>query len=69
MKGIPPVPLNAGDKIYTIAHSEMDQYMQFHFDVAFNEPQIIQCKPVIEALHEMANLVGHIVLEFDSFLT
>jgi hypothetical protein len=69
LKGITPVPLNAGDKIYTVPHSEMEQYMQFHFDVAFNEPQIIQCKPVIETLHEMAKIVGHIVLEFDPFLT
>jgi len=69
LQGITPVPLNAGDKIYTVKHSEMEQYMEFHFDVAFNEPQIIQCKPVIETLHEMAKLVGHIVLEFDPFLT
>lgn len=68
MKGITPVPLNAGDKIYTIAHSEMEQEMRFHFDVAFDEPKIIKCKPVIEALHEMAKVVGGIVINLDYML-
>lgn len=68
LKAVIPVPLKAGDKLYTVPHSEMDQQMNFHFDVAFNEPQIMECKPVVEALHEMANLVGKIVLDFDPLL-
>ena len=64
-----PVPINAGDKLFTISHAEMEQKMKFHFDVAFNEPEVIECKPVIEALHEMAIVVAKTVLDFDDFLT
>ena len=59
--GTTPIPLNAGDKLYRVPHSELEQYMRFHFDIALNEPQIIQCKPVIEALHQMSKLVGRII--------
>jgi hypothetical protein len=68
LRAIVPVPLKAGDKLFTILQSELEQDMKVHFDVAFNEPQIIECKSVIVGLHEMAKTVGKIVLEFDSFL-
>jgi hypothetical protein len=69
LKGVVPVPLKAGDKLWTVSESELEKNVQFHFDIAFNEPQVIECKPIIETLHKMADLVGRIVLEFDDLLT
>jgi hypothetical protein len=66
---IQPVALNAGDKFLTIPHSEMEDKVHLHFDVAFNEPQVIEANPVVETLHEMAKLVGDIVVRFDPLLT
>jgi hypothetical protein len=67
-KALVPVPLKAGDKLFTIPQSEIEQEMRLHFDIAFDEPQITECKSTIVALHDMAKMVGKIILDFDSFL-
>lgn len=62
---IPSVPLKAGDKLCTIHHSELEQDVKFLIDVALDEPQIIECQPVIKALYKMSVVVTDIVLSFD----
>lgn len=41
---------------------------QFTFDVAFNEPQVIQREPILPFLHQLAHLVEGIVASLGSFL-
>ncbi len=42
--------------------------MQFTFDVALNEPQIIQAEPLVETVHQFTGLVDGIVNQFVPFL-
>jgi hypothetical protein len=65
-----PVPLKIGDKLLTIPHSEMEQEMRFLIDVAFNEPRIVGCRPIVELLHLMSNNVLNIItgLSLNGFL-
>jgi hypothetical protein len=60
--------LKRGDKLRTVPESEVEQDMQFHVNLAFNEPGVCEGEPVIDTLHQMAKLVGHIVLEFEPLL-
>jgi hypothetical protein len=59
------IPLKAGDILCTVPHSELEQNMKFLIDVAFNEPQIIECKPIIPALYDMSEVVLNITIGFD----
>jgi hypothetical protein len=59
------VPLNAGDRLVTLPFSEVEQNMKFLIEVAFNEPQIIECKPIIPTLHGMAKVVMDIITGFN----
>jgi len=63
---IPSVPLKAGDELCTIHHSELEQEVKFLIDVSLNEPQIIECKPIVPALYELSELVVKIVTDFNS---
>lgn len=69
LRAVPAAPLEAGGVLAIRSKSEVGRNMQFHFQIAFNEPEVLGCKPIIDALHEMSKAVGHIILEFDSFLT
>lgn len=55
------VPLKPGHKLLTIPHSELEQEMRFLIDVAFDEPQIVGCKPIVELLHQISNNVLNII--------
>ena len=55
------VPLEIGYKLLTIPHSEMEQEMRFAIDVAFNEPQIVECKPLGDLLVKMSSNVLNII--------
>lgn len=70
LKGVAPFPLNVGSKLLTVPYSELEEFevVRFHFDVAFNEPGIVDHKPIVDALHEMAKVVGKIILDFDPLL-
>jgi hypothetical protein len=59
------VPLNAGDKLITLPFSELEQNMKFLIEVAINEPQIIECKPIIPTLHGMSKVVKDIITGFN----
>jgi hypothetical protein len=56
--------LKPGDILRTIPEAEMEQHMQFHFDIAFNEPGIAEGEPIVVTLHQMTQLVGKIILKF-----
>lgn len=58
-------PLKAGDEL--LRHSvdtNVSKDLQFRFDVAFNEPQIIESESIIEALHQWFGLVSAVVADF-----
>lgn len=58
-------PLKAGDKLFTVPESEVDENMNFLLSIAFAEPEIVKGNPVLETLHEMTNLVRKVIFEFD----
>ena len=61
-------PLKVGLKLCTIPISELEPEIKFHFDVAFDEPQIIERNPITDVLGQMKRTVAKIVLDFDDFL-
>jgi hypothetical protein len=69
LRSIDTVPLKAGDRLWTLHESELGPYTQFYVDVGFNEPEVMECKPVVQTIQEMARLVEKIVLDFDPLLT
>jgi hypothetical protein len=46
----------------------VNEKLKFTFDVAFDEPGIIEGKSIIETLDEMLKLVEGIILTFQPFL-
>jgi hypothetical protein len=62
-------PLKAGEIIFrAIANTEPDKDLQFGFDVAFVEPQIVQGKAIVKTVYEMANLVDSVFVQFEPLL-
>lgn len=56
-------PLKVGDEIFSFAAGvEPDEHMEFRFDVALCQPQVIEAKSVSEALHQLMTLVEGIVV-------
>lgn len=67
--GKPIFPLEAGTVLFVDApDSEPNQNMEFVTQIAFCEPGVAEGKPILEALHGMANLVQDIVSDFRSYL-
>jgi hypothetical protein len=65
----PLCPLKVGDVLFTDAvDAEPNPQMEFSFDVALNEPQIIHAEPLIEAVHQLAGAVDGIVGQFAKYL-
>jgi hypothetical protein len=65
----PLCPLKIGDELFIGApDDEPNKKMQFRFDVALNEPQIIQAKPLIETINEFFGLIDGIVKQFVAYL-
>ena len=55
-------PLKRGDELFIDApDSEPNDKMQFRFDVALYEPQIVEAQSILEALHQLTALVESIV--------
>ncbi len=63
-------PLKAGDELYIggVDH-EINEKMEFRFNVAFGEPGIIEGEPLLETLHQMTDLVDGLIRGFKSLLT
>ncbi|MGC1184399.1 MAG: hypothetical protein WBA31_04500 [Candidatus Dormiibacterota bacterium] len=62
-------PLKAGDVLFEgLPDNEPDEHLQFRFEVAFGEPQVLEGEPLLETLHQMADLVGNVVSAFGPLL-
>ena len=67
-------PLKDSDEIFRVAKAAREQGdeqyddTQFTFEIALNEPGIIEGEAVLPALHELANLVQGIVTAFEPLL-
>jgi hypothetical protein len=58
-------PLKAGDEIFAdLPDAEPDENVQFAFGVAFSEPKISECEPMLETLQQMADLVDGLLTAF-----
>ncbi|MGO9530227.1 MAG: hypothetical protein ACLP3B_03515 [Syntrophobacteraceae bacterium] len=56
-------PLKAGDELFIdAADAEVNEKMQFRFNVALNEPGITDGKPLLETIHHLADLVSNTFL-------
>jgi hypothetical protein len=60
----PIFPLETGDILAVVPKSEVNEHMQFTFEIAFGEPEVIRGKPVIVTLHQMAERILYIVKTF-----
>jgi len=62
-------PLKAGNELFIDApDAEVNEEMQFRFDISLSEPEIIEGKPLLETLHQLADLVGKIITAFEPLL-
>jgi hypothetical protein len=62
-------PLKAGDVLFIDApNAGVDEELEFRFDVAFGEPQIVEGESLLESLQNMADVVDQIVTTFKSLL-
>jgi hypothetical protein len=43
---------------------KMDEKLDFSFEIAFSDPEIVQCEPVVPFLHQLTHLVDGIVGRF-----
>ena len=66
--GGPTGPLKVGDVIYVRPSIELDKDMKFKFEVAFNEPQIMECQSVSETVYIMLKVVEGIIPRFSDLL-
>jgi hypothetical protein len=62
-------PLKAGDELFIDApDAEVNEQMQFLFDVAFGEPQVVDGEALLDTLKRMIELVDNIILSFRPLL-
>jgi len=62
-------PLKVGDELVRGSTDiELNYQYRVHFQIAFNEPQVIQRQPILETIHGMAKLVDNIISDFAALL-
>jgi len=62
-------PLKVGDELFIDGpDAQANDKMQFVFDVAFGEPQIVEGEPLLETLRELTRLVEEIIPNFEPLL-
>jgi hypothetical protein len=62
-------PLKVGDELFVgLPNAEPDQQLQFKFDIAFAEPQIVRGKAIVETVNQLANLIDGIFVQFERLL-
>lgn len=62
-------PLKPGDELFIDApDAEVNDKMQFVFEVAFGEPQIVEGEPLMETLYQLTKLVEGIIPNFEPLL-
>lgn len=59
-----PFPLKAGDEIYRVPLSEVDENIYFPIDVAFVEPKIVKGKAILDTLRMCSDTVNMIIRDF-----
>jgi len=58
-------PLKVGDELFIDApDAEPNEKIQFAFDVAINELQVVEAEPALETLQQLTDLVGGMVMAF-----
>lgn len=58
-------PLKVGDKLYGCpSDSKLDEDVQFAFEIAFNEPSVGECKPVVLFLDKTAKRIQSLIDQF-----
>jgi hypothetical protein len=58
-------PKKAGDIILTVPKEDVQENIQFLFNIMFAEPEIAKGNPIIETLHEMTKIVRGLIFDFD----
>lgn len=62
-------PLKVGDELFVDApDAKVNEKLQFLFDIAFGEPQIIEGDPLLETLREFADVVDNLIRAFTPLL-
>jgi hypothetical protein len=62
-------PLKQGDELFAdVPDAEPTEDMQFSFSVAFGEPGIIEGKPILPEIKQLADLVDNLILSFKPLL-
>jgi len=62
-------PLKVGDELFIDApDAEVNEKINFLFDIAFGEPGIVEGDSILETLKGMSDLVGNIVSDFGPLL-
>jgi hypothetical protein len=62
-------PIKIGDELFIdMPDAEVDQEMQFRFELAFNEPQISEGEPILERLAQMLVTVDNLLTRFAPLL-
>jgi hypothetical protein len=62
-------PLKAGNELFIdYPDSEVNEQIQFQFEIAFGEAEVIKGKSLIETLQQMADSVDSLILSFAPFL-
>jgi hypothetical protein len=59
------MPLKEGDELFIdTPDAEVDEQLQFRFDIAFRHPQIVEGQSLLETLVKMADVVENVILAF-----
>jgi hypothetical protein len=59
-------PLKTGDELFVDApDAEVNEKMQFRFDIALSEPGVVEGTSLLETLHQLADLIGDIIVQFE----
>lgn len=62
-------PLKVGDELFLDSiDAEVDEKLQFRFDIAFVEPGVLECESVLETLQQMADLLEGLIRSFATFV-
>jgi len=62
-------PLKAGDVLFIGGSGEdIDEKLEFRFDIGFGEPGIVEGDPLLDTLKEIAGHVRSIAISFERFL-
>jgi hypothetical protein len=62
-------PLEAGDELFIdAADTKMHKKMDCRFNIALNEPEIVDGKPLLQTIQHLADLVAGMVAGFRPFL-